>query len=115
MRTMTSRFRITSCRACGGTHPKGTEIVKRRGAWVPVSCTSTSAPTTQRNATTRRVPCSECHDTRIGDDGYDCTRCEGLPKLAESVEPVEHTPPYADEFGPMPTDDDLARHEGGAS
>ena len=54
--TMPSRFAITKCAVCGGSHPKGTEITKRRGSWVPVSCVGgTPTTTTRRNATTRRA------------------------------------------------------------
>lgn len=154
MRTMTSRFCIKSCSACGGTHPKGTEITKRRGEWVPVSCTG-GTPTTRRQRTTvaavdtvraemergaaaleraaaadpyepkwtarpalRVVPpvpseCAECGGTKLGDDGFECATCA----------PDEQTPPHADDFGPMPTDEDFAAAdaalpmdtEGGAS
>ena len=40
-----SKYTIESCPGCRGSHPAGTEITKRNGAWVPVSCSgSASAP-----------------------------------------------------------------------
>lgn len=43
--------------------------------------------------------CVECGDTKIGDDGYDCKSCP--PDV------VPPPPEHVDDFGPMPTDDDL--------
>lgn len=53
--TMPSRFRIKECAACGGSHPKGTTITKRRGTWVPVSCSGDDAPTRRQRTTVAAI------------------------------------------------------------
>ena len=139
--TMPSRFAITKCAVCGGSHPKGTEITKRRGSWVPVSCVGgTPTTTTRRNATTRRARAeaneidamernAAALERAMAARGMrvvppvvaskpvpsECAECGGT-KVGDDGYACQscEVPDHVADFGPMP-DDDRVESEGGAS
>lgn len=79
-----SKFPIKSCPVCRASHPAGTPIEKRDGAWVPVKCSGSvsTAPAAPRASTYRRssprgrwTGCS-CGSREDNPRASDCASCQ---------------------------------------